>query len=84
LTHGDVLQLNTSVGNSGTNSEAAFPNGRRIADDTVDTVLTKLNNDSPLTDNVNSNDVTTPVTFPFLALPHQPLFTTSVDDGTRN
>jgi hypothetical protein len=50
----------------------------------MDFMLTQLNHGVVLTDNVNANDFTIPATFPFLALPHQPLFSTSVDDGTRN
>jgi len=81
---GDLLQLDTSVANTGTNPSGGFPNGRRVTDDVVDNVLTMLNNGTTLTDNVNANDFSIPTTFPFLALPHQPLFSTSVDDGTRN
>ncbi len=84
IAKGDLLQLDTSVSNTGTNASGGFPNGRRVTDDVIDYVLTKLNHTTTLTDNVNGNDSTIPTTFPFLALPHQPLFSTNVDDGTRN
>lgn len=84
VVHGDLLQLNTSIANTGTNPTAAFPNGRRVIDDTVDTVLTLLNHGNTLTDNIPAGDSAIPTTFPFLALPHQPRFDTNVDDGTRN
>jgi Domain of unknown function (DUF4331) len=84
IAKGDLLQLDTSLANTGTNSGAAFPNGRRVTDDVIDFLLTQINHTTTLTDNVNANDLTIPATFPFLALPHQPLFSVSVDDGTRN
>jgi hypothetical protein len=84
VAYGDLLRLDTSVANTGTNTQAAFPNGRRVADDAIDTVLTLMNHGNTLTDNIPSNEFAIPVSFPFLALPHQPLFTTSTDDGTRN
>ena len=85
---GDYLRLDTSVANSGTgggnNAPAAYPNGRRLADDTIDTILTIIANGSPLGDNVNSSDVPLTDTFPFLGAPHQPLATGTLDDSTRN
>jgi len=82
--HGDLLLLDTSIANTGTNLTAAFPNGRRVTDDSVDTILTNINNGTTLSDGVNANDSTIPTTFPFLPLPHQPRYDTNVDDGTRN
>jgi len=84
IDHGDLVQLDTSILNTGSNAQAIYPHGRRITDDAMDIILTFLNSGTTLTDNVNGNDSTIPSTFPFLALPHQPLFNTSVDDGTRN
>jgi hypothetical protein len=88
ITHGDYLHLDTSVANTGpqagTNTGAGFPNGRRPADDVIDTILTVVANGTPLGDNVNSNDVAFQDTFPFLAKPHQPLPTGTIDDNTRN
>src|SRR4030095_3335339 len=46
--HGDLLQVEVdSVPNTGTNLAAAFPNGRRVHDDTVDYILTQLNHGAP-------------------------------------
>ena len=47
-----------------------FPNGRRPADDVIDTELNLLSNGTITTDCVPSNDVTFPSTFPYLAAPH--------------
>jgi len=84
---GDYLRLNLDIPNTGprggTNPEAAFPNGRRLADDTIDIILTIIANGTPLGDNVNASDVPPQDQFPFLALPHQPL-DSGVDDSTRN
>jgi uncharacterized protein DUF4331 len=88
VTNGDILRLNLSIPNvgtgAGTNPEAAFPNGRRLGDDVIDTLLTLINNRIFLSDNVNSNEVAFPSVFPFLAPPHQPQNTGVIDDGTRN
>ena len=86
---GDMLRLDTAVANSGpqggTNSAAAFPNGRRPTDDVIDTILFLVTNGGLTTgDSVNANDVPFRDTFPFFAAPHQPLETGVVDDGTRN
>ncbi len=84
IARGDLLVLDTSVVNTGTNSQADFPNGRRITDDVMDFILTQINHNTALGDGVNANDVALPVVFPYLALPHVPLFNTSTDDQTRN
>jgi len=85
---GDILRLDTSKANSGTgggtNPEAAFPNGRRLADDVIDTILFFVANQNKLGDNVNANDVPFRDTFPFLAPPNQPFPKDTVDDRTRN
>ena len=88
VTTGDYLRLDTRIPNTGpqggTNPEAAFPNGRRLADDTVDTALTLIANGTPLSDNVNASDVPPQDTFPFLAPPQQPRPSGVIDDNTRN
>ncbi len=74
---GDMLRLNLSLNNTGTqggnNPAAGFPNGRRPLDDVVDKVLTLINNRVELGDNVDRNDVEFRSEFPFFAPPHQPL-----------
>jgi hypothetical protein len=88
VTKGDYLHLDLRIPNSGpeggTNPQAAFPNGRRLADDTIDILLTIINNGSPLGDNANASDIPPQDQFPFLALPHQPQPAGVVDDQTRN
>jgi hypothetical protein len=84
LAHGDLLQLDLSIPNTGTNLAAAFPNGRRVLDDAVAYVLTQVNHGATLDDNVSANELPPNPTFPYLAPPHQPLFTDAVDDRTRN
>jgi hypothetical protein len=79
----DVTKANTGTG-GGTNPEAAFPNGRRLGDDAIDTILTVIANGTPLGDNVNANDVPNRDTFPFYAAPHQPRDAGVTDDLTRN
>ena len=88
VTRGDMLRLNTSIANSGpgggNNAGAGFPNGRRLVDDTVDTLLFLATNGGITTgDNVNSNDVPLLATFPFFAPPQQPR-ASGTDDNTRN
>jgi len=89
VTNGDLLRLNLGIPNNGSgggnNPAAGFPNGRRLRDDVVDTLLNIITNGTITTgDNVNANEVPLQDTFPFLALPHQPLGTGIVDDFTRN
>jgi hypothetical protein len=88
VTKGDYLRLDTTIPNSGpqggTNAGAGFPNGRRLADDTIDTILTVINNGSPLGDNVNASDVPPQDEFPFFGFPQQPRDAGVVDDNTRN
>ena len=83
---GDILRLdltrpNTGPG-SGTNAGAGFPNGRRLADDVIDTILFFVANQNTLGDNVNANDVPFRDQFPFFGLSQQPR--ESGDDNTRN
>ena len=84
ITHGDMLHLDTSVANTVTNTEAAFPNGRRLQDDVIDTILTVVSNGAVTGDNVPANDVAFRDTFPYLAPPQQPRDPGTVDDSTRN
>src|SRR5262245_18965351 len=87
VVRGDILRLNLNQANSGpgggNNTGAGFPNGRRLADDTIDTILFFVANRNPLGDNVNANDVPLRITFPFFALSQQPR-DSGVDDNTRN
>ncbi len=85
IAKGDLLQLDTAVPNDGTSSAASFPNGRRVRDDTVDILMTLLNNGVTLGDGVSTGGSPSG-SFPFLGLPNQPLFTTPSDpeDRTRN
>jgi hypothetical protein len=91
VTFGDLLQLETNAAskpNTGTGggnlAGSGFPNGRRLRDDTLDTLLNIVTNGAVTTgDNVNANDVPLQNSFPFVALPHQPR-ASGVDDNTRN
>lgn len=88
VTHGDMLRLDLSIPNTGSeggkNTAARFPNGRRPNDDVIDTIVTLVNNGVPIKDNVNDNDVVLPSTFPFFAPPAQPFAAGVIDDKTRN
>jgi hypothetical protein len=74
---GDMLSLDTSIANTGpgggTNPQAAFPNGRRLRDDVIDTILFFVANQNTLGDSVNANDIPFADTFPFFGATHQPL-----------
>lgn len=74
---GDILRIDTSIANNGpgggNNAGAGFPNGRRPADDVIDTILFFVANQNTLGDSVNGNDVPFRDTFPFLGASHQPL-----------
>jgi hypothetical protein len=87
VVRGDFLRLNLNQVNSGpgggNNTGAGFPNGRRLGDDTIDTILFFVANQNPLGDNVNANDVPLRNLFPFLAPSQQPR-DSGVDDNTRN
>ncbi len=88
VVHGDFLHLDVSIPNSGHgggfNHGAGFPNGRRLRDDVIDTLLTIITNGAVTGDNVNGNDVPLGDTFPFLAVSQQPRVTGTIDDNTRN
>jgi len=89
VTRGDYLRLNLGLPNKGrqggASDGAGYPNGRRPADDVIDTVLKVVSNGGITTgDNVNSNDALFLDTFPFFAPPNQPRVTGVVDDNTRN
>jgi hypothetical protein len=87
VVRGDFLRLNLKQANSGpgggNNTGAGFPNGRRLGDDTIDTILFFVANQNPLGDNVNANDVPLRDLFPFFAPSQQPR-DAGVDDNTRN
>ncbi len=88
VANGDYLRLNLSAPNTGpnggTNAGAGFPNGRRLADDTIDTILFFVANQQPFGDNVDANELDLEDSFPFFALPHQPFAPGTLDDRTRN
>jgi hypothetical protein len=75
--NGDFLRVNTST-------PSGFPNGRRLDDDTIDTILFFVANQNALSDNVDSNDVPLRTTFPFFAPSQQPRANGNLDDNTRN
>ena len=89
---GDMLILDTSVANTqtgpgggGNNAGAGFPNGRRLMDDVIDTVLFLVTNETLTTgDNVDASDVLPTNAFPFVAPSQQPRDPGVVDDNTRN
>lgn len=90
---GDYLRLNLGTPNMGqgfgeritTQNYTGFPNGRRIGDDTIDTLIYFITNQAITNgDNVNSNEVPLTNTFPFYGRPHQPMENPTVDDRTRN
>jgi hypothetical protein len=65
----DLLRINITANQSYADSK--FPNGRALADDVTDTLLTvACNNGAPVRDLVNKNDLDFKATFPYLASPH--------------
>ena len=100
--NGDILRLNTNAtatgkrntGNGGgDNAGSGFPNGRRLHDDVIDTLLNLITNGVVTTgDNVNSSISQFPLqnAFPFLAPAQQPVASTvpatptTTDDRTQN
>jgi hypothetical protein len=88
VARGDFLRLSLTTANTGpgggNNAGAGFPNGRRLGDDVIDTILFFVANQNPLGDNVNSNEVPLRDSFPFFAPPHQPFAPGTTDDRTRN
>ncbi len=88
--NGDILRLDLNVPNSGpqggNNPDGGFGNlgGRRLLDDVVDATFTLINNDVPLTDFVDGNEVAFLDKFPFVAPPIQPFPPgNEADDNTR-
>ncbi|HEY2343544.1 MAG TPA: DUF4331 family protein [Chthoniobacteraceae bacterium] len=76
--YGDILKLNPSAGNAG------YPNGRRLDDDTITTILSVL---AGGTVNQGATQTVPPENaFPFVALPYQPQphGTTVGGDDTQN
>ena len=65
----ETLRINIAAGQ--TNSQSHFPNGRALADDVTDTLLTVACNkpNTPVGDGVNGNDKAFANTFPYLASP---------------
>jgi hypothetical protein len=86
--NGDFLHLDVSKPNAGSGggdtAGNGFPNGRRLRDDVIDTLLTIISNGAVTGDNVNANDVPLNDTFPFLAVSQQPRNPGTIDDNTRN
>lgn len=67
-TPADLLRININAGQ--TNAQSHFPNGRALADDVTDTLLTvACNAGAPVGDGVNANDKAFTTTFPYLASP---------------
>lgn len=65
----DLLRIHISADQ--TNAQPHFPNGRALADDVTDTLLTvACNNGSHIGDGVDANDLPFTTTFPYLASPH--------------
>jgi Domain of unknown function (DUF4331) len=94
---GDFVRVDTTIPNTGLrggdNPEAAFPNGRRLGDDVIDTTLAIVTNGVVSSDNVDDDTGNLRRNaFPFLAPPIQPFPPTnptgtlesSVDDSTQN
>jgi hypothetical protein len=85
---GDFLRLDTALPSSGAgggdSAGAGFPNGRRLRDDVVDTLLFFVANQAPIGDSVDANDVPLGDTFPFLAQQQTARAAGVVDDNTRN
>jgi len=61
----DTLKVNLA-------QPAGFPNGRRLEDDVIDTLLFFIFNQTAVSDGANSNDRPFLATFPYFAPPHQP------------
>ena len=76
--NGDILRLDLNVPNSGpqggNNPDGGFGHlgGRRLLDDVVDATFTLINNDMPLTDHVDGNELPFRDVFPFVHDPTQP------------
>jgi hypothetical protein len=65
----DLLRINIAEGQGA--GDSGFPNGRTLADDVTDTLLTVLcNNGGALGDGVDGNDLPFSSSMPYLASPH--------------
>jgi hypothetical protein len=65
----DLLRIDITEGQTAESSQ--FPNGRALADDVTDTLLTVVcNTGGPLGDGVDGNDKPFSDTFPYVASPH--------------
>ena len=87
--NGDYLRLDLSKSNTGpgggNNAGNGFPNGRRLGDDVIDTILFVVTNGVVTAgDHVNGNDVPRTDTFPYFAPQHVPFPGGTLDDRTRN
>ncbi|MGH8576582.1 MAG: DUF4331 family protein [Gammaproteobacteria bacterium] len=91
VTRGDFLRVNLGIPNTGLgggdNPQAAFPNGRRLGDDVIDTILTVVTNGAITTGtSTGPNEQPLRDAFPFFPPTHQPFTPGPVgeDDRTRN
>ncbi|MGH8478251.1 MAG: DUF4331 family protein [Gammaproteobacteria bacterium] len=91
VTNGDFLRVNLGTANTGSgggnNAAAAFPNGRRLGDDVIDTVLAVVTNGAITTGtSTGPNEQPLRDVFPFFPPTHQPFTPGPVgeDDRTRN
>ena len=91
VTRGDFLRVNLGIPNTGLgggdNPQAAFPNGRRLGDDVIDTILTVVTNGAITTGtSTGPNEQPLRNVFPFFPPTHQPFTPGPVgeDDRTRN
>jgi len=76
VSYGDLLGFDTAM-------PSGFPNGRKLTDDVIATILTVINNNNALDDGVTANDVPFTAVFPFLGKPQQPL-ANGATDNTQN
>lgn len=85
---GDYLRLNLGTPNTGMgggdNPEAAFPNGRRLGDDVIDTVIAVVTNGAITTGDNAAAEQPPSDEFPFFPASHQPFPPGTLDDLTRN
>lgn len=88
VANGDYLRLDLTKANSGSgggsNAGSGFPNGRRLGDDVIDTILGLVTNGAAPSDHVDHNDVALNDTFPFFGNTQQPRDAGVIDDNTRN
>lgn len=89
VVRGDFLRIDLGIPNTGDgggdNPDAGFPNGRRLADDVIDTILSIVTNGAINDgDNVDGNELPFRNGFPFYAMTHQPFDPGTTDDRTRN